>query len=95
MAIAQNSITLTVEADEALENLMVWVDGVLVVSKYDWQADPPYNGHGWAQDGNRYTITLDRSLINTEPGSVVIVTSLWPTRDITVGTWIESAVTVT
>jgi hypothetical protein len=59
---------------------MVWADGALAAQTFDSTADPPYNGHGWVP-GSPLAVTLDRALLNHEPGDLGVYVAVYRPGD--------------
>ncbi len=85
MAARQNAagdLVISIAPTEPMENVMVWVDGALIVTQHGYMSNPPFGGHGWERIGNVYTITVRRAISPLEPGPADVVVSTWRMPDL-------------
>jgi hypothetical protein len=78
------------EDPRRIGNVMVWVDGELVVQAFDAMGAPKYRGHGWDQKrpSNRrevVTVRVLRDLFPVDDGEHTVTVSVWQADDKPVG----------
>lgn len=59
-------------------NVMFWVNGCLIVTKFDIYASPPYWGHDWQETDTQIQVTIRKEIFKPEPGDVRCLASAWP-----------------